>query len=185
MRRPTRQGRQPCAHPGRRSRLRHRRASWRCSSRQRRAAGTAGKKLPLRAALPSTTSFGPHAHLLAVQIDNVGPARPQSGLDKADIIYVEQVEAGLSRILATHRPHSLPSSRSRRTRRVRDLLHHPGRADDLRSGPVWIVFAPKRREGRRRDRRGLRELRKTAGWRVRRTSPGSTAIPVPTPGGAS
>ncbi|GGT58181.1 hypothetical protein GCM10010207_67490 [Streptomyces atratus] len=50
-----------------------------------------------------------------MEIDNVGPARPQSGLDKADIIHVEQVEAGLSRILATHRPHSLPSSRSRRT----------------------------------------------------------------------
>jgi hypothetical protein len=37
-----------------------------------------------------------------VKIDNVGPARPQTGLDKADIVYVEQVEAGLSRMLAAY-----------------------------------------------------------------------------------
>ncbi|MFF1647586.1 DUF3048 domain-containing protein [Streptomyces sp. NPDC058240] len=48
------------------------------------------------------TSAGSRAHVLAVKIDNVGPARPQTGLDKADIIYVEQVEAGLSRILAAY-----------------------------------------------------------------------------------
>lgn len=44
--------------------------------------------------------------VLAVKIDNVRPARPQTGLDKADIVYIEPVEAGLSRILAvfTSRP---------------------------------------------------------------------------------
>ncbi|MCT2544571.1 MULTISPECIES: DUF3048 domain-containing protein [Streptomyces] len=45
---------------------------------------------------------GSRAHVLAVKIDNVGPARPQTGLDKADIVYVEQVEAGLSRMLAAY-----------------------------------------------------------------------------------
>jgi hypothetical protein len=44
---------------------------------------------PVRAAQP----------VLAVKIDNVRPARPQTGLDKADIVYVEPVEGGLSRIL--------------------------------------------------------------------------------------
>ncbi|MEU6874538.1 MULTISPECIES: DUF3048 domain-containing protein [unclassified Streptomyces] len=48
------------------------------------------------------TSSGTRAHVLAVKIDNVGPARPQTGLDKADIIYVEQVEAGLSRMMAVY-----------------------------------------------------------------------------------
>ncbi|SFY08710.1 Protein of unknown function [Streptomyces atratus] len=48
------------------------------------------------------TSAGARAHVLAAKVDNVGPARPQTGLDKADIIYVEQVEAGLSRILAAY-----------------------------------------------------------------------------------
>jgi Protein of unknown function (DUF3048) N-terminal domain/Protein of unknown function (DUF3048) C-terminal domain len=38
--------------------------------------------------------------VLAVKIDNVGPARPQTGLTGADVIYVEPVEGGLSRILA-------------------------------------------------------------------------------------
>jgi hypothetical protein len=38
--------------------------------------------------------------VLAVKVDNVRPARPQTGLSKADIVYIEPVEAGLSRILA-------------------------------------------------------------------------------------
>ncbi|WP_069886673.1 DUF3048 domain-containing protein [Streptomyces luteocolor] len=40
--------------------------------------------------------------VLAVKIDNVRPARPQTGLDSADIVYVEQVEAGLSRLMAVY-----------------------------------------------------------------------------------
>lgn len=42
----------------------------------------------------------PARPVLAVKIDNVRPARPQTGLDRADIVYVEPVEGGLSRILA-------------------------------------------------------------------------------------
>ncbi|WP_343244959.1 DUF3048 domain-containing protein, partial [Streptomyces sp. SID14478] len=40
------------------------------------------------------------AALLAVKIDNVGAARPQTGLQDADIVYAEQVEGGLSRLMA-------------------------------------------------------------------------------------
>ncbi|WP_189220510.1 MULTISPECIES: DUF3048 domain-containing protein [Streptomyces] len=40
--------------------------------------------------------------VLAVKIDNVGAARPQTGLDAADIVYVEQVEGGLSRLMAVY-----------------------------------------------------------------------------------
>ncbi len=31
-----------------------------------------------------------------MKIDNAPEARPQSGLDAADVVYVEQVEGGLS-----------------------------------------------------------------------------------------
>ncbi|MCX4903693.1 DUF3048 domain-containing protein [Streptomyces sp. NBC_00878] len=39
---------------------------------------------------------------LAVKIDNVPGARPQTGLDAADIVYAEQVEGGLSRLMAVY-----------------------------------------------------------------------------------
>lgn len=39
---------------------------------------------------------------LAVKIDNVRAARPQTGLDAADIVYAEQVEGGLSRLMAVY-----------------------------------------------------------------------------------
>lgn len=40
--------------------------------------------------------------VLAVKIDNAEPARPQTGLEDADIVYVEPVEGGLSRFLAIY-----------------------------------------------------------------------------------
>jgi hypothetical protein len=43
------------------------------------------------------TALGP---VLAVKIDNLAPARPQTGLTGADIVYVMPVEGGLSRFLA-------------------------------------------------------------------------------------
>lgn len=49
-----------------------------------------------------TTASETRADVLAVKIDNVAAARPPTGLEKADIVYVEQVEAGLSRILAAY-----------------------------------------------------------------------------------
>jgi hypothetical protein len=38
--------------------------------------------------------------VLGVKIDNVRPARPPTGLTAADVVYVEPVEGGLSRLLA-------------------------------------------------------------------------------------
>ncbi|MBT2508896.1 DUF3048 domain-containing protein [Streptomyces sp. ISL-98] len=55
--------------------------------------------------VPSTEKPAPvpdDARILAVKIDNVRAARPPTGLDRADIVYVEQVESGLSRILAAY-----------------------------------------------------------------------------------
>ncbi|BBC31432.1 hypothetical protein SGFS_027260 [Streptomyces graminofaciens] len=47
-------------------------------------------------------SEGPTGSVLAVKIDNVGAARPQTGLDAADVVYAEQVEGGLSRLMAVY-----------------------------------------------------------------------------------
>lgn len=52
-----------------------------------------------QSATPSgpSSSTGP---VLAVKIDNVAEARPATGLGSADIVYVEPVEGGLTRVLA-------------------------------------------------------------------------------------
>ncbi|WP_419993022.1 DUF3048 domain-containing protein [Streptomyces boninensis] len=55
---------------------------------------------------PGTSWFtgqdGGNGPVLAVKVDNVRAARPHSGLGSADIVYVEQVEAGLTRLLAVY-----------------------------------------------------------------------------------
>ena len=43
---------------------------------------------------------GPVGKVLVVKIDNVAAARPQRGLDAADVVYVEPVEGGLTRLAA-------------------------------------------------------------------------------------
>ncbi|MFD4694361.1 DUF3048 domain-containing protein [Streptomyces sp. NPDC058463] len=82
----------------------------RTSGTKRSAAALAALTLVLTAACGSsgggketpTSSSEQRADVLAVKIDNVEAARPPTGLEKADIVYVEQVEAGLSRILAAY-----------------------------------------------------------------------------------
>lgn len=52
---------------------------------------------------PRPTSSAPAAGSpLAVKIDNVPAARPQTGLGAADVVYAEQVEGGLSRLMAVY-----------------------------------------------------------------------------------
>ncbi|KUM87726.1 hypothetical protein AQI94_15690 [Streptomyces pseudovenezuelae] len=55
---------------------------------------------PPDTARPSAKADGPS--VLAVKIDNVREARPQTGLDSADVVYAEQVEGGLSRLMAVY-----------------------------------------------------------------------------------
>ncbi|WP_230194108.1 DUF3048 domain-containing protein, partial [Streptomyces coriariae] len=50
----------------------------------------------------STSPTAVAGSVLAVKIDNAPGARPQTGLDSADIVYVEQVEGGLSRMMAVY-----------------------------------------------------------------------------------
>ncbi|MFF6876028.1 MULTISPECIES: DUF3048 domain-containing protein [unclassified Streptomyces] len=48
----------------------------------------------------SPSAAGPSA--LAVKIDNAAAARPHTGVDAADVVYAEQVEGGLSRLMAVY-----------------------------------------------------------------------------------
>ena len=54
---------------------------------------------------PGNPNNGP---VLMVKIDNIGPARPATGLGSADVIYVEPMEGGLTRIAAVFSEH-IPS----------------------------------------------------------------------------
>jgi hypothetical protein len=67
--------------------------------------------------------------VLAVKIDNVDAARPATGLTDADRVYVEPVEAGLTRLVAiyaSHRPPVIGPVRSARTTDL-ELLAQFGR----------------------------------------------------------
>ena len=64
------------------------------------------------------SSLGP---ILAVKIDNIVYARPQTGLTQADIVYVLPVEGGLSRFLAIFSSHFPPVIGPVRSARADDL----------------------------------------------------------------
>jgi hypothetical protein len=59
--------------------------------------------------------------VLAVKIDNLASARPQTGLTTADIVYVVPVEGGLSRFLAVFSSHLPPVVGPVRSAREDDL----------------------------------------------------------------
>ena len=71
-----------------------------CSSPGGRDDGRAPDTRPPSSPAEPTTPAAPP--VLAVKIDNVPAAKPQTGLDTADIVYVEQVEAGLTRLMAVY-----------------------------------------------------------------------------------
>ncbi|MFD5100017.1 DUF3048 domain-containing protein [Streptomyces albidochromogenes] len=70
---------------------------------------------------PADRTSPPGDRVLAVKIDNVGAARPPTGLEEADLVYLEQVEAGLSRILAVYSSEVPPVVGPVRSARETDL----------------------------------------------------------------
>ena len=80
--------------------------------------------------------------VLAVKIDNIAQARPQTGLDKADIIYVLPVEGGLSRILAIFSSRFPPVIGPVRSAREDDLelLRQFGRPGFAYSGATPVLL---------------------------------------------
>ena len=71
-----------------------------CSSGGKSSGSTSGGKSETRNLL--TNLVGENGPVLAVKIDDTQPAHPQIGLEKADVVYIEQVEGGLSRIAAIY-----------------------------------------------------------------------------------
>jgi len=59
--------------------------------------------------------------VIVVKIDNVNPARPQWGLADADLVFVEEVEAGLTRIAAVYATNLPEKVGPVRSARISDL----------------------------------------------------------------
>jgi hypothetical protein len=68
----------------------------------RKAVASTSAPTPKSAAANPLTGVGalPNGPVIAVKIDDTANGRPQLGVDKADIVYVEQAEGGLTRLLA-------------------------------------------------------------------------------------
>lgn len=79
---------------------------------------------------------GTNGPLLAVKIDDTKEAHPQIGISEADVVYVEQVESGLTRLLALYSsnyPEEIGPVRSARISDI-DLLAQYGRVAFAYSG---------------------------------------------------
>ena len=63
----------------------------------------------------------PDGRTLAVKIENTGAARPQSGLKAADVVYDEEVEGGLNRLMAVYSTDLPASVGPVRSARISDL----------------------------------------------------------------
>jgi hypothetical protein len=88
---------------------------------------------PTKTPTVSPLTGGP---VLAVKIDNTPSARPRIGLNKADVVYVEPVEGGMTRLLAvfsTRMPPEVGPVRSARESDV-ELLANYGRVALAYSG---------------------------------------------------
>jgi hypothetical protein len=62
-----------------------------------------------------------NAPVLCIKVDNAPEARPQAGLDLADVVYMEPVEGGLSRLLAVFQSQVPPVVGPVRSARQSDL----------------------------------------------------------------
>ncbi|MBW8486524.1 DUF3048 domain-containing protein [Actinomadura parmotrematis] len=88
-------------------------------------AGTPASPAPTATAAATHPFTGGTAGLrnpvLAVKIENTRPAMPQSGVKSADIVYVEQVEGGETRLMAVFSSHLPKKVGPVRSARISDL----------------------------------------------------------------
>jgi len=112
-----------------------------CGTSSKQSATHSAEERNLLSNLP-----GGNGPILAVKIDDTPPAHPQINLDKADVVYIEQVEGGLSRIAAIFsNPKNLPELVGPvRSARISDLdiLAQYGRVGFAFSG-AQRLFYPK------------------------------------------
>jgi len=90
---------------------------------------------------PLTGLPGEAGRILAVKIDNIVNARPQTGVNAADVVYAIEVEGGLSRFLAIYDSNHLPQGDAIgpvRSARESDLpiLQQYGKVDFAYSGAL-------------------------------------------------
>jgi hypothetical protein len=129
---------------------------------------------PPTTSTPSTTTTPPPAPaprgapVLAVKIDNVADARPQTGVGSADVVYVEPVEGGLTRLVAIYAgraPRVVGPVRSARRTDIqllaqygRPVLAYSGAAPELVPSlhAAELVNAPPARARRAFHRNGAR-----------------------------
>lgn len=79
---------------------------------------------------------GSNRQIIGVKIDDTNAAQPQIGLESADVVYIEQVEAGLTRLLALYSsqyPIRIGPVRSARISDI-DILAEYGRVGLIFSG---------------------------------------------------
>jgi hypothetical protein len=85
---------------------------------------------------------GANLRLLAVKIDDTRAAHPQVGIENADVIYIEQVKAGLTRLLAIYSSAYPPKVGPIRSARISDIdiLAEYGRAGFAFSGAQQKMY---------------------------------------------
>lgn len=116
------------------------------------SAGSAGSAAPAPSAAPRNPLTGlgpvPVTPVIAVKIDDTAPGRPQVSIDKADVVYIEAVEAGLTRlaaIFATNKP-TVGYVRSTRPSDP-DLLLQYGKLTEAYSGGQRVSLGLRHRAG--------------------------------------
>jgi hypothetical protein len=92
---------------------------------------------PRRKPVNPFTGLGPvpKKPVIAVKVDDTAPGRPQRGIDRADIVYIEAVEGGLTRLAAIYATHQPTVGYVRSTRPSDpDLLLQYGKITEAYSG---------------------------------------------------
>lgn len=130
------------------------------------ASVTAGAAVADSSSPLSGLTGGKGEPVVMVKIDNVGPSRPHTGLYKADLVYVYQVEGGLSRIAAMYNsnfPQVVGPIRSARLSDL-DILRQYGNPGLIFSGAnrvlikrinsakSWVPMGPSQTRGMFRTR---------------------------------
>ena len=108
-----------------------------CGGSRAPAAGPTSTPSPNASAVNPLTGLAglPTGPVVGVKVDNTAAARPQWGLNQADAVYVEQVEGGLTRLVAIYASH-----RPARTGPVRSVR----RSDPellAQYGPMALAFS--------------------------------------------
>jgi hypothetical protein len=107
------------------------------------AVSTTATPPPAPAINPFTGGKPSANRVVAVKIEDTAAGRPQLGIDKADIVYIEQVEGGLTRLVAVFNT-TLPVVEPVRSTRANDpeLLAQFGAIDYAASGGSHAELKP-------------------------------------------